>query len=408
MIVKNDESNVKVNGKPSYSPHSFLEGTDSVDMPPHQSKGYSFLEGTDSVGMSPHQSKGSPKSSKSSDRNKEESSVKKRPLFMYPSKPGVPKSVDASNVPSSRKQKTTEFNESIQSTLVQKPIPGQITVTDSVDDEEPNVIKIERIGPGDFEYNTTPPELRQKDDTARIKSLLGVHPGSGSKKPHTERRRNAEDDDWNIQTERSLRQQRDGKARSEMYLDDYRPKETAGFSRGWFSEVKTTPTTQGETNSNGSSSWRGNSNLESSPRDFDFNHQSYALNSYEVKASRRDNHNHNHHHDSKSNGREEVSWRASSHEGFFSPQDFDSRFDPSDSYRSRSKDSSKGKSLRRVNSHQPTMESHNNKEQNSATSKVLGFFRAAKKTLRKHKSVNSNQHYSTNRQEYFEKNIGNI
>ena len=432
VIVKSSESSDDLN----YSPHSFMGDMDITDG---------------------HQSKGSPTSS--SKGKMKSKGTKNQPLFVYASKPDGHEIEDTRSIRSvsSHKERTQSYD-IILSTLTQKPAPEQITIpttvvkrsaSDDEENDEATVIKIERITPGDSEYNTTPPTSRQMDDERKMKNLLGVRHSpspsstSGSRRPMTERRSNGDDDD-DVFRNHYHRSQRERRVQSEIFLDNYQPRETAGYSRNWFSEVNPKSTTPRASHNNGKAS--NSEGLKdqgrSSPRDFDHHrHSQYSpMSSHEVKASRRDNYN------SPNNGRGPSSdssswrndhpsnyddnpysgrggdpkggyppsWRASSYEGYLRPHDFDARFDyytDTNQEDPRMRNGKKKKPLRRINSHQPTMESstkENSSSSSSASSRVRGFFRAAKRTLRKNKTVSNDHHYSIKRQDYYEKNIGDV
>ena len=97
------------------------------------------------------------------------------------------------------------------------------SASDDEENVEATVIKIERIAPGNSEYNTT---SRQMDDERRMKNLLGVRhspsPGStsGSRRPMTERRSNGDDDD-DVFRNHYHRSQRERRVQSEIFLDNY-------------------------------------------------------------------------------------------------------------------------------------------------------------------------------------------
>ena len=433
VIVKSSETEDEVN----YSPHSFVGGMDSIDGNPAQPKGSTTPKSKDKT----TKSKGN-----------------KKHMFVYPSKPEDHEVEDTRTIRSVSpyKERSSGFDESILSTLTQKPIPEDITIPATIEksfpsngDVEATIVKIEKISPGDSEYNTTPPASRQLDDDQKLKNLLGFRdsPSPDSKRPMTERRSNANDDV--LFSKHHYRSQRGMKAQSEIFtnLDNYQPRVTAGYARNWFSKVSSHQPATSQQREPSISKDKEGSSMRTSPRNFDHHqyhrHSQYSprdfdhphhhrysqynpMSSYELKASRRDNYN------SPRNGRgpsDSSSWRngessnygdpgrngepsrLSSYENYLSPHGFDARFDHSDHREDpRKRNGDKKKGLRRINSHQPTTESNDkeNSSSTSASSKVRGFFRAAKRTLRKHKSVNSNQHYSTKRQDYFEKNIGDV
>lgn len=389
VLVKSEEGKVQVQRDVPYSPHSFIEGKDSVDKVPQ-------------------------KSPKVLDRNKQVSGKKKnRPFFLYASKPDDSKSVESYKGETSQnhKERSPGFEESIQSTLIKKPIPSPVAIADpktnaisegSFGGNEGVVVEIVRIAPGDSEYKTTPPALRQKNDEEKLKSLLGVHSnnrsrnGSIAKGSAGELTRIGEDERVSLTRRYKDRQQREIKARSEALFDDYQPIETVRLSQGWFSEIKPQPQQVSPT-----SSWRRSVYEDRSHPEHSALHPEHQ--NYNTKPS------------------PTSSWRASSYEAY---RDFDPdstsdhpmnrsyRNQPSRSSRQQQRQPKKG--LRRINSHQPSVDSHHSnlkkEDQPSTTtsSKVRGFFRAAKQTLKRNKSANTEQHYSPNRQSYFEQNIGDV